>query len=472
MGILSFFRRTQPSAPSRPSLIDPRRMGLRDVAAMVTKLRPPTRLQPTTAETMLLDPTIFACLRARWAIAQSADYHFECSEDEDAQEYGQQALDELLPQLLPHALMSMVYGETLSQIVWDSESRTITTWKPSGKRRSRFPAVFFPRQFRPWEPQTWTLRVDNATGDISGARYSGGEWSPEQLVLFVHQQKFARFYGTSALLPQWRPWQVEFRTFDDLGLYSELKAAPPLKVRAPTRTEWKSVNKGDVASTGIEEPLEWIRDVAANVYSNGGMALPSTRRLGDQGQDLGYMFEVEQLALAERGAEYERILSFLRMLKLEGGLSFVAEGQAASKQMSRQQFGMVYPDHLEISQQMHDQVVRPCVELAWRSSKVPKTRIVPGQPAENRRELLVDLLKNFKDARIRLEQGGEVPVPDMVDWMRALHQLSVPALDPDRMTPREKPPAPFAGPNGRPEQDPGDKPFVSDEPDQEVRGAG
>lgn len=443
-------------------------------------LKPPAILTTPQIEAMRRHPTLADCERFRRAILLDTEFRFVCKESDEVQRFGTMVLERWRKDLLLRGSLSMRYGNSAAQIVWQRRPIEVQVIEPDGVRLSELPTAFWPKQLRWLDVREDCLTIlQDELGDFAGVVWRGQELARNRSILFTHQDDFGYgLLGETAYLAAWTPWQAHKRALSDYVLFMGQKGNPPGKAFAPDPVEWAQLLGRDVQPGSPEDPTTWVGTQAINLQGGGVIVLPSRHRRQEAGTDApDKMFDLEYLQVPNRADEFDKALAALRLLMIESFFCGIAEGQASAKQTTRNLFIKLRPDAEEWAEQVYRGLVRKAIVLNF-GEDAPHGEIVPGMVAENRRELLVDFLKQFSSARQRLSDGREFEASMLVDVEASMRAVGIPTHDVDQVAtePKEAPVVVTTedetspgGVNGRPRIGPGSKDFDSDEPEEEQR---
>lgn len=437
-----------------------------------------------TLQRMRQDETIALTLRARKSVIASAEYRVECDSDE-VRQFAQDMLDRHKFRLLWTGLMSIDFGFVLNEIVWDLDDVNVMTVEQiAGQRQVVETAIsdaFIVREIRDHSPASTQLLVDEV-GDFVGARVAtvdavgvtgnlgtGREIPRQRAVLYTHQGEFGNLHGRSGLLPAYNPWWWGNVIKSYMQRYFEQKGDPPLIGRAPDPKEWSAANKSSGTDQAYEDPIQFVGAALMSLRSSGAYVMPSMTRVSEDGTDTGqFMFDVKVLDVPERNDEFVKALHYLDLLKVRAGLGndlvvlIGSPGQAGAKQGGRMFHTVLRPDQEAWAGQTNEQFIRPLVEANF-GADAPATRIIPGVVAENKLELMFELVKVLRESTQTLPDGRKFQAGWAADVHAMLEEIGLPTKDLDTIAEdpedfaraQQNIPRPVGRPPGMTEEAPG-----------------
>lgn len=468
--------RAEPRVPAprigRPQVIN---NGWRNfLDGILKELQTPEVMTFEIIDAMRRFPTLADCEETGRSILADTLFAMRSPGSDVARKLGQDLIDELVPGITTRS-RHLRWGGSIAQVIHELRDIEVTVITPEGEQRFEMPGAYWPRRLR-WlsvRDRSMKLLTDDL-GDLIGCTFNGRTITgPEFFAVVNGDEDGSGVIWETGHANSYTPWAGFKRILTHLLMYTSQKGNPPGKAFVPEPAEWTQMRKvGDEGDDPEpEDPGDWLGSQLLNLWSGGWITLPGKHReLREGGVEPARMFDIEYLDVPARADEFDKAMNACRVLMVEGWfVGLPGDAMAAMKQGTRNLFTKQKLRASEFAMQLHDRLIRPVLELNL-GTDLPPTWIEPGPVAENRRELMLELVKTFASAKQQLADGRWVSFESLVDLEATLRGAGGTTRDIDLAAMEDEPQSDMARPEGRPRTDPGAKEFDSDDPEEAQRG--
>lgn len=391
----------------------------------------PLWLPPLVLAYMRQDAAIALALKVTKAPFSSIPWTFEGG-DKKIRDALNAAILPLIPGWLPVLLRALDFGWSAAEIPWDVGELAVR--RLDERQTLMAEAYLVAEELLDLDPLTTTLRADER-GRLTGAHTLGGEVPADKLLLVVNEKEGGGLLGRALATRAYQQWRQRLRSRLDLVRYLESKGNPPLIGEAPDE-EIVDPETGQKVNA-----IDIVLAALANLRGGGAYVLPSTM---DTVNPNAKKYNVRALEVADRASEFETALKLLQQEIFIGMLvppSMVGDGAFAGAKVAERVFyaSLDTYKHELVCDPINRQVAARFVAANFgKVERCDMPKLKGGDPSENAKELLAEILKSALTLHTKGELGALQQVASLVDYGAAMDTCGIPRLPPERVPSAEE----------------------------------